>query len=450
MSGPYDVVGGSHGIEANLEDMDAVGGLIAGSGGALGELGLGVAGYLTDGNLLSTAPLSPVSFGRFETSLTTATGKIAGRSLSMEANGLFLQTKAKAYAAADDADRFIGGLEDHAAGMAYGLALGTAPLPTLAATAAVLGGQGIFDDPQAWMVEHPDELEQIVASVPGFLSLFDLGVYPYDTQDGAALLARLYDQDPADIARVDSPAEDMTQNPASLDQALAKLDRLGDHDDVFQIEKVGDGPNAVYNVYLPGTKVFDTPVDPGSPLPSGLEESDTVQNMGTNLAAVGGVDNAYEAAVMKAMKDAGVPPDAPVNLLGHSQGGIVAARLAQRMTSPDSDQHYNVTSVVTAGSPVDDIDLPESVKEVSLANEYDIVPRLDGAGYHDSSNHTTIVGHHQTDTVTGNHLLTPTYTPMAKDLEKSDDPAIKDALAQLAPFYTGGESQRTTYHMDRP
>lgn len=196
---------------------------------------------------------------------------------------------------------------------------------------------------------------------------------------------------------------------------------------------------------LPGTKVFDTPV---------VNESELIQNMGTNLAAVAGVDNTYEDAVLDAMRDADIPGDAWVLFTGHSQGGIVAARMAQKLTDPRSGYpQYNVTNVVTAGSPVDHIEVDERVRVLSLVNEYDVVARLDGEKYGDSSNHTTIVTHRQSGTVTGNHLLADTYAPMAGQLAASDDPAVRDALAAVEDFYPDGDrAQRYTtysYRMER-
>ena len=83
-----------------------------------------------------------------------------------------------------------------------------------------------------------------------------------------------------------------------------------------------------------------------------------------------------ETAVIAAMRQAGVGPDDPVGLYGHSQGGIVVTRLAG---DPGVAEHYNITTLLTAGSPVGGIDLPDSVSALHLENGGDAVPALDAA-----------------------------------------------------------------------
>jgi hypothetical protein len=67
------------------------------------------------------------------------------------------------------------------------------------------------------------------------------------------------------------------------------------------------------------------------------------------------------------------------------QGGIVAAQMAGDLAGGE----YNVTHVVTTGSPVGRIDVPDSVQVLSLENEHDIVAHLDAAGNPDRSNRVT-------------------------------------------------------------
>ncbi len=100
------------------------------------------------------------------------------------------------------------------------------------------------------------------------------------------------------------------------------------------------------------------------------------QDLLTNFQAVAGAPADMETAVIAAMRQAGVGPDDPVGLYGHSQGGIVVARLAE---DPGVAEHYNVTTLLTAGSPVGGIDLPDSVNALHLENGGDAVPSLDAA-----------------------------------------------------------------------
>lgn len=455
--GDYRVVGGAGGLEADLDDMDDTGSRIRQTGWDLGDTAVSTHKFLLDADLLSSAMFSPGTFATFEGSLLGALdgpGGLSANAITMTSTGLFMQAKAKGYAATDRALEYVEDIRQHSQGMLYGASLLLNPLATVGVTAAVLAAQGAFDDPQKWLVEHPDVLEEIVASAPGLLDLLLPGSgFPADTADAAGLLALLYDQAAAPTT-TNGPQDSLAAQ--NLGEAFDTLDELAAVEDGFAIEVVGEPPNQVYNIYLPGTKVFDSPIDPGVPgVPDSLTESDLVQNLGTNFAGIAGDTNAYEQSILDAMEQAQIPADAPINFMGHSQGGIVAARMAEKLSDPDSGyRQYNVTSVVTAGSPVDAIDLPERIKEISLVNEYDIVPRLDGENYDDRSNHTTIVTEVQNGTVTANHSLSEVYLPMAHDLSAQRDapdadPGITAALDGLDPFLGNGTSQTWTFHMTR-
>lgn len=448
MTGPdYDVHGGAHGLEADLDDMDATGGVIRSTGLEVVGLAASSHGFLVDGNLLSSAPLSPGTFARFETQMLAALDgpdALSAHGLSMSAAGIFMQGKAQAYLAVDQAMEIADDVGDWAQGYTLPLQipwrLSPAGLPTTIADVAELAQDGFFSDPQQWLLEHPDQLEELVASAPGFVSLLSTGVnalglplpvFPLTVEQGSAVLAGLYGQELESVT--DIGTVDGTTSPADIQAALQRVAGAGAEHDQFQIE-VTDG---VVNVYLPGTKEFDAP----------WAQSDVVQNMGTNLAAVAGESNAYEEAVIRALEDMDLPPGTEINLVGHSQGGIVAARVAQVIANGETDVDAAIGTVITAGSPVDDIDVPEEVRMVSLVNEYDIVPRLDGERYGDVSNHTTIVGYQQKGSVTDNHSIASTYVDMAGDLVDSDDEEVVDALAGID--LGSGDGSLTTYQMER-
>ena len=116
--------------------------------------------------------------------------------------------------------------------------------------------------------------------------------------------------------------------------------------------------------------------------------TDGPQDMLTNLQGVGGIDSDQFYAIQEAMKDAGIAPGEAVEFAGHSQGGIMAAQLA---ADPSVREHYNVVSVVTAGSPTATI-APTDVPVLSYENSGDIVPGLDGYATH-GENVTTVMFH---------------------------------------------------------
>lgn len=164
----------------------------------------------------------------------------------------------------------------------------------------------------------------------------------------------------------------------------------GDHSVVHVRRVVGADGKGAWVVSIPGTTHWNLHSDHG---PS---------STAANLASMAGKESSLYPAIGKAMtaamKEAGVKPGTePVMFTGHSQGGIVAARLA-------ADQHFrekfNVKEVVTAGSPIGRIDIPKSVQVLSVENVHDPVPRADGVPNPDAVNRTNVV----CETPRGEHL----------------------------------------------
>lgn len=77
--------------------------------------------------------------------------------------------------------------------------------------------------------------------------------------------------------------------------------------------------------------------------------------------------------VNMAMSKAGIGKDDEVAIIGHSQGGIVAAAAAA-----DLQDRYNITHVVTAGSPIANHPIPEQTWVTSIEIEDEVVASLDG------------------------------------------------------------------------
>ncbi|MBT1176602.1 esterase/lipase family protein [Bifidobacterium callimiconis] len=78
--------------------------------------------------------------------------------------------------------------------------------------------------------------------------------------------------------------------------------------------------------------------------------------------------------VDEAMRQAGVQPGDPVAMVGHSQGGIVAAVMASDFTDK-----YNIQHIVTAGSPVANHPIKEGIAVTSIEMNDELVSALDGA-----------------------------------------------------------------------
>ncbi|MYW64270.1 hypothetical protein GTY65_09315 [Streptomyces sp. SID8379] len=89
-------------------------------------------------------------------------------------------------------------------------------------------------------------------------------------------------------------------------------------------------------------------------------------------------DTTYTRSVKQMLLRAGVPEGAELMIVGHSLGGITAINLACDL---DFVSTYRLTHVVTVGSPIDNKRPADpTTRVVSLVNEHDVIPGLDGRG----------------------------------------------------------------------
>jgi len=114
-----------------------------------------------------------------------------------------------------------------------------------------------------------------------------------------------------------------------------------------------------FEVYIGGTVDF-SPVAKGEPF-----------DLTSNLELEAGLPAGAYVGVQQAMEQAGVTSDTPVVLTGHSQGGLVASRLA-------ASGEYAVDALVTFGAPAGQVAIPPSVPALIVENTDDVVPALGG------------------------------------------------------------------------
>jgi len=189
---------------------------------------------------------------------------------------------------------------------------------------------------------------------------------------------------PRGIAEVlDGVAHQSTGWPATGDPGgrASVGGRLGPADSpdpgVVRLEKVtAPGGRTAWIVEVPGTQSWSPLTAAGTPM-----------DLTTNLRAVAGQPTATGAAVVQALRAAGVRTGEPVMLAGHSQGGLTAASLA---ADPAVRAEFTLTHVVTAGSPVDGIAVPDDVRVLSLEHTGDLVPALDGTDAAGSASRTVV------------------------------------------------------------
>ncbi|KFI93005.1 PGAP1-like domain protein [Bifidobacterium saguini DSM 23967] len=122
--------------------------------------------------------------------------------------------------------------------------------------------------------------------------------------------------------------------------------------------------------------------------------------------------------VTEAMQQAGIGKDEPVALIGHSQGGIVAATIAS-----DWSEDYNIEHVVTAGSPVANHPIPSDTWVTSVEIDDELVAALDGAANPHTKNWLTVRGHVSP---------APTATPNTTNADGSCTPGVTPIYGQTA------------------
>jgi len=233
---------------------------------------------------------------------------------------------------------------------------------------------------------------------------------------------------PAAVAAIEPGTA--TAAPRRLSDLLARLTGVAAQaDGTIGIEALA-GKDGVrrYVVYLPGTDSADR---------------SAVRSWPTNASIRLGHPTTYQAGVMAAMTAAGIGPGDPVLLVGHSQGGMVAAEIAR------SPGPFTISEIVTAGSPIGDRMPPEGTGLIALEHTGDLVPTLDGDTGHDTENQRRLTFSDGLGGPVGNHRLAH-YVRGAQAAETSLDPSVVRVLAGLDPFLTGtADSETSTWLISR-
>jgi hypothetical protein len=447
-----DVTGGSHGLTVAYDHALGLADAYDSAGDLMRAWAADDGAVLVDGDLLESALLSPLTFAEAEAAVLAATSGPEGvlvASVVWETDAVTIRVAVRATQLTDElVARAIDRL-DHDLGYVVGYTVG-ASIPELALPGLVLGGTlfllwsqlpddtkaqlegATLDELQAWLVDHPEVVQHVVNGSGGLLEGLWDGLVPVgdlvapDTEAAAALLAGLYADGNAHTAPTALAVPGSDTRPADLAAMLQHLSDVNDlssldhpeNNGTIEIQTIRSADGSVRHVvYLPGTD--DLTTTPWS-------QDGDVRDLGTNLLLVAGHENAYQQGILEAMQQAGIRPDDPVALVGHSQGGMEAAAILAHGSA------YHVTTVVTAGSPTAYVDgFPPGTHVLSLENHGDVVPLLDGADNPDSAEQVTVRFDDHEASLVGNHGLDH-YVAGAGALEASDDPSIRDQLANLA------------------
>ncbi len=459
------VSGGSHGVEAGYEQMRALASRFERQAGDLAEMaGLGTR-VMSDGDLLESSVLSPLTFADAQVQVLDATAGADGltvRAVGIEADALGVRAVVAAFEASDALAWHLGETIDSTLGRVTGRALAPA-LPALlvaggltyawwsttSAEEQAAVGDELADDLGRLVHDHPELAQHLVNSGGGLVDGLTGGLLtgtglldgggPIDrasTNDAARLMALLLGNDTEfAVERIEGvdPSPVQRRAPGSLADLMVSLedtdllDRTDpDRHGAIQVQRIVDERGERSIVYLPGT-------DDMSPV---SREGGPVRDMEANYQLIGGLDSAYGRGIQQAMLDAGLEGH-DVMLVGHSQGGMVATALA---ADPGFARQFDVRHVVTAGSPTAQVpDLPAGTSAIHLENRGDAVPLLDGEDNPDQPHRTTVSFDAGSHDVVDNHAI-DRYVSGAAAADASTNGSIRDQLERMRDdgFLGGG------------
>lgn len=418
---PVSVRGGAGGIEAHCDDMVALARVFGAAATDLGETSFRLHGYLVDPGLVSGGVLDPMGGFDFEAHL--------GLALDGPGGLTWLATRCAAYDLSLRAAAMAYQLEDEVLARVEPLAAGVMGLP-----GAAVAGAGTFvttGSPSAalqrFATADPELADGIVAGFGG-TSGRPARVASALVVDGPPVV-RALGADPAAVAQ--APPRSVRDLMSAL--ALRDEARHGAVD--VRILTRPDGSRAAI-VDIPGTKSWQV-------VPNG-----DITSMATNLRAIRGASTGYERGVLIAMQRAGVRPTDDVMLVGHSEGGMVAATAA---IEARASGRFHVTHVVTAGAPIGAIapHIPREVSVLAIENKHDLIPHLDARTNDDRRNVTTATFNRDAHAIGRNHDLLLSYVPGAADVDASADPSVREFVSSAAGFLDAKEVRTERFVITR-
>ena len=478
--GGLRVSGGPGGVAARTEDMDAVGHRLSALAGHLTDTARRVQGVPLDPDLLASTPLAPRTAARVVLAaerVVAGPGGLLLVALRVEGAAVVLHTRARLLRLADSADR---AWELGSAGLATGgmvvadVAVGVGALAVEAGQVGVLlmvgDTRGAVREtrslPGDWAGTvapfAADRAERLLLDFPAAPEV--VGDLLLGTVDAAAvagggrpvtfeglvaglmsvagsqgyLLDASVTTTPASPGWAPVPAGSLEELMASGAALQSSVQPRHDASAVRVIRVTHPDGSLAWVVQVPGTQEWG--------LVAGADPSDLT----SNLALMGRGSAGLDRAVVDVMEQAGIRPGEPVMLVGHSQGGIAAASVASGGATRGL---YDVTAVLTAGSPIARMPMPAGVSVLSLEHDQDPVPRLDLAENPDRPGWVTVHrdvaselagvqgGLDAFDPVTA-HDLGTLYARTAALAESSDDPGVQEFLRGAAPFLTGSHTYR--------
>ncbi len=163
----------------------------------------------------------------------------------------------------------------------------------------------------------------------------------------------------------------------------------------------------------------------------------------TNLQEVRGDASVQQVAVQSALEMAGAKSGDVVELVGHSQGGIVAANMA---ADSDFTRKYQVSGVITAGAPTGNAG-PTHVPVLAFENLNDVIPSLDGMPNQQADNYLTVHFSPRSSEPVMPHSAT-TYQAAIEQIEQEDVGVQQWAERRKGDLRLGPETTTTRLHFE--
>ncbi len=190
-----------------------------------------------------------------------------------------------------------------------------------------------------------------------------------------------------------------------------------------------------WTVMLPSTQAM---------VPGGANPVDNL----TNVETYGGLVSDVEIGAARAMELAGIAPGEDVAVVGFSQGGLVAMRMA---ADPVLRSRYNITTVVTAGSPVGHLPTPAETEVLHLEHLEDPIIGLDGTSNPEEAARTTVsrslatgaTGELRFEIPPGESHSIGEYVETARLAMETEEASVTHLSERLAAI-TGGPDARVT------
>lgn len=496
MTDALTVTGGGAGVLARAADMRATADVLDTKGDVARQLAGRVGAVATHEAVLTSQLLSPLTGGRVLAAVAQAQLPPHGLTwlaLEYEASAAYLRGAATAYEETDAALALLAELRDTATGVVLtnvGLAAAGSvaltvlvhdALPDDVADALTPDGfaawvESVGEDPLgavlAGLYEHPWVTDSIISGLPFVLGTQVPLVLSALTPWTFSAVPLTYEQVVAGILAggglagmfadgrpvvTPAPRDPRYPDDASMQAAL-------DATAADSVSALFDNISSLGGADASGVRVTAVPAADGGyswivEIPGTQDWSPhsgtNPSNLGTNLRLMSGMDDTalaqgVQEAVHRSMatlsEETGIPLDelrsGPVTVAGHSQGGIVAASLAA-----DPDSGLDISAVVTGGSPVANLAVPDHVTVLSIEHVQDPVHHLDGNPNPAGPHWTTVVrdvdGHR--DVVPGDPFSAHSGSLYAEtgalvDEQAATDPALAIALERLEGQFAGVRS----------